>query len=225
MQPVLHHREVHPILARVPSQIQPDKRKLLRSFILAALAVALTLPTGCIFSPEKGKDPPPDPRPEYEIPRFPYAVLRNLVKAYEARDSVQYKLIYDPSYEGKSTNANDPDPATQISTFRWADEVAHLAEMARSTNITDVTMELGPETAWRREQSDLVAHPDWALIQLANFYSITIYATPANYNVSYQPGDQLKFYFNPTTPAPSSSTDTLWSIIYWEEFGSVRPDS
>ena len=191
---------------------------------LRGLAVAMSaagLLAGC------GDDTPTKPivpaTPTYAIPSTPQNVLANLQLAYERRDSVEYKLLYDPSYEGKSTNTNDPDPASQISSFGWADEVAHLANMARATNITDVTMDLGPSTSWQREPSDLVAHPDWSMIQLANYYSITIYSALTDYSVSWQPGDQMKFYFLPTTPASTSPTDTLWNIVYWEELGASFP--
>lgn len=199
----------------------------MRSIVLLGLAAFLALPAGCIFSPDECEDcnGGPPPPPAYEIPAYPYLVLRNLVTAYEARDSVQCKLIYDPSYyEGKSTNVNDPDPATQVSTFLWADEVAHVAGMARSSEITDVTMDLGPETTWYREASDILAHPEWALIQRLNYYSITIYATNKDYLLQWDPGDQMKFYFTPTTPAASSPSDTLWSIVYWEEVGAEKPE-
>ena len=175
----------------------------------------MSLLSGCIFSPDEGGGGGPPPPPSYEKNSSPDRVLVNLKKAYEARDSVYYKTLYDSSYTGKSTIVTDPNPAATAISVTYHDEVSHVAAMARSTEITKVYMYLG--AAWPRQASDVPAHPEYAVIQLTNNYSIQVYRTTDFLTVDAGPGDEMSFTFKPTTPAASSPTDTLWTIIQWIE--------
>jgi hypothetical protein len=133
--------------------------------------------------------------------------------AYVARDSTEYKSLYDSSYVGTSTDLNDP-PGTQVSTFRFSDEVAHIAAFARSTTIVSVVLDFGPSSSWTRLASDDPSHPEWAMIQLGPwrlevYDGATAYTTQATY--------PMIFAFNPTVAAPG---DTTWKIVRWTEVGS-----
>ncbi len=184
--------------------------------MLTALVALFCLQAGCIFSPDKGDGGGPPPPPSYYVPARPDLVLQNLITAYQRRDSTVYKTIYDLDYEGKSTNPADPNPATQVSTFSWDSEVRHLANMARATTISQVVMDLGSATQWIREPSDNLAHPEYALIQLQNVH-IQVFVGNDVYNVKQDSGEIFQFRFKPTTPAATSSSDTLWTIISWTE--------
>jgi hypothetical protein len=145
----------------------------------------------------------------------PANVLKALQMAYGARDSTEYKSLYDSSYIGTSTNLNDP-PGTQVTTFRFADEVAHIAALGRSTTISSVVLDFGPLSTWTRLPSDDPSHPEWAMIQMA----------PGNWHLEINDGatlyssqgtNPMTFAFNPTVAAPG---DTTWKIIRWTEVGS-----
>jgi hypothetical protein len=175
------------------------------------MAAVLCLLAGCIFSPDKG-DPgsTPPPAPVYFTPSTPDTVLLNFVTAYQSRDSVFYKSIYDSSYTGTSTDNAGQFPV--VSNFSYDSEIQILANMAKDTQISSIIMNLGTKT---RYPSDDVGHPEYALIQLRNV-QITINRSNTYY-VQQDAGDIFQFRFKPTTPASSSSTDTLWNIVSWAE--------
>ena len=177
--------------------------------------------SGCIFSPDK--KPPGDGggggTPEYPPLTSPQNVLEALKLAYGARDSVEYKALYDPSYIGTSTDLNDP-PGEQISTFRYADEVAHVAALRRSPSINSVVFDPGPQTTWVRFPSDDLSHPEWALIQInTDNLHIEISDGPTT-TYSVTNSNPISFSFNPTVRAPG---DTTWTIIRWNETGQTQP--
>lgn len=158
------------------------------------------------------KDPvePPPPPPGLNSPQN---VLENLVLSYQARDSVKTRDLYDSSYVGTSTDLNDP-PGSQVSIFHYADEVRHVAVMARTATISSVLVDLGPRASWIRMSSDDPSHPEWAMIQVSNyrievFDGGTVYSAP-----SINP---MIYAFTPTVTAPG---DTTWKIVRWTEIGS-----
>ena len=142
-------------------------------------------------------------------------------RAYAARDSNEYKQLYDSSYVGTSTDLNEP-PGTQVSTFRFADEVAHIAALRRSTTVTSVFFDFGPATTWKRLPSDDPSYPEWTVIQI----------NPGNWNIEITDGatvftvtnpfNPVSFSFKPTVTAPR---DTLWKIVRWNETGQTQPQS
>jgi hypothetical protein len=181
--------------------------------LLASFGIVTGI-AGCIFSPEKGGHTiiPPE---VYGTPSTPEKVLTNLKVTYEGRDSVLYKAVYDSSYIGSST-ANPGAPEQVSLEFTYSDEIASLAGMARSTTITRVSLDLGGN--YVRQASDDLAHPEYATIQTGT-YRIEVVDGVNDWRAFAGAGDFIQFTFKPTTPAPSSSTDTLWSIVRWTEIG------
>jgi hypothetical protein len=183
--------------------------------IAALFAGILVLGAGCIFSPKKDDGgvvvPPPPP---YPLLTSPEAVLLAMQLSYQARDSVEYKQLYDEGYQGTSQDLNDP-PGSQITAFRKADEVAHVAALRRSPGISTVVLELGPEVSWTRLSSDDVSHPEWAQIQIPN-WRIDIYDNATLYTATST--NPITYTFAPTAVAPG---DTLWKIIRWVEIGAT----
>jgi len=182
----------------------------------ALFALAAVLLAGCgIFDPEKNPVPPPEPPAEYVIPSQPGYVLNNLEIAYSHRDSTAYKEVYDSTYVGSSLDQSDTNPET-IS-FTYSEEVAHIAALARSPTISSVTFDVGPATSWNRLTSDDPSHPEWAVIQIAGT-SLDVQVTDGR--DTWQASglkEYFQFSFAPTTPAPSSPSDTLWKIVRWVE--------
>src|SRR2546427_2072863 len=135
---------------------------LVRISLAPALAAAAVL-SGC------GSDPPPTaPKrvpPAYLVLSSPQNVLINLITAYEHRDSVETKVIYDVNYTGTSQDLNDP-PGTLPAQFTYHDEVDHVATLARKPTIVAVYFSLGAVASWNRLSSDDPSHPDWAIIQI-----------------------------------------------------------
>ena len=194
----------------------------MRLIVFGVLAAGLLLlGTGCIFSPDKG-DKPSDGggTPEYDPPTSPLNVLSNLSKAYAARDTVEYKELYDPAYVGSSTDLNDP-PGTQVSTFRYADEVAHVAALRRAPSVNSVVFDAGPSTTWNRLSSDDPSHPDYAEIQIGSGnLHIEVNDIELGKTFTVSSTNPITFYFKPTVRAPA---DTTWKIIRWVEVGQTTP--
>ena len=189
-------------------------RKLIQSLNLTVLSAALILlGAGCIFSPSKdnGTDGGGGTH-QYLEPTTPENVLVNLRTSYEARDSVEYKALYDSSYVGTSQDLSDP-PGTVVSTFRYADEVAHIGKLAQVTTISSVGFFIGEPATWQRLSSDDPSHPEWIMIQI-NTSKIEIYDGQTLY--SAQSTTPVTFTFTPKT----TGGVTTWKIVRWNEVGS-----
>lgn len=186
---------------------------LTRSFVLPALVAFLA---GC------GKDNPTgldDRIPFYADLSSPQNVLTDLTKSYSVRDSVETKLLYDSTYVGTSRDLN----LGTLDEFRYADEVSHVAALARAVTITDVICDFGPIASWTRLPSSDPSHPEWATIQFpGGSIRIEIFDGSDSWVVTSS-GEVMSFQFSPTTPASSSPTDTLWKIVRWEEVHSTSP--
>ncbi len=92
-----------------------------------------------------------------------------------------------------------------------------MAALARNPNISSAYLNLGSVTSWNRLGSDDPSHPDWAVIQISGS-QIDVEVTEGNTLYLAKGGTEFfEFKFQPTTPAPSSPSDTLWKIIRWRE--------
>jgi hypothetical protein len=212
--------EVLPILARVLRNLPTVARKSLSlAGLIASLAAGVWIQSGCIFSPKSDDgDGPVTPPPVYDVQSSPDRVLHDLTLAYQNRDSLEIKELYDSTYVGTSPDLGDP-PGTQLSQFSFVDEVEHVAALARSTTISSLLFSLGSETSWTRLSSDNPSHPDWAVIQISGS-NLDIEITDNSTGTTYIAKGALEFFtfrFAPSTPKPSSPTDTLWKIIEWQE--------
>lgn len=174
----------------------------------AALAVVFA---GCIFSPDKASKPKPNPPPVYPVLQFPERVLSALQIAYEARDSVGYLKLFDYDYLGTSEDLTDGTNAT----FRNSDERDHIQALAAASNVSAVKFDMGPYSSWRREPSDNLSHPEWAIIQVngASFH-VVIYTTDRGDLTVTGTTETFTYTFKPTSTVPG---DTLWNIIRWKE--------
>ncbi len=174
------------------------------------LVVAGVLLGGCGGDDDPVKPPPENPG--YPERNTLMNVLSSLKLSYEARDSVETKQLYDSSYVGTSQDLNDP-PGT-LHTFRYDDEIHHVATLAQTATISSIVMDLGQPLTWTRLPSDDVSHPEWAMIQM-NYVRIEIYDGATLYTA--QSTNPMTFSFTPTVTAPG---DTLWRIVRWNEIGS-----
>jgi len=177
------------------------------ALVCAGLALLLS---GCIFSPTKGPGGGGIEPPKYDIPSSPIFVIRNLKKAYVAKDSVAYKACFDPAYFGQSQDQTTQDP---IDTLTFAKEAEHIAVLARSTAIVD--LQLRPTMV---RSTDLGDPAGWALVQNP-IQSLTITDGQNEYVVPVV-DETIEFRFIPKTPDSSSPTDTTWKIIKWLEIRS-----
>jgi hypothetical protein len=185
-------------------------------FGLVLAGFALT-GAGCIFSPPKDDDHKGGGgTPEYPALDSPNHVLEALTKAYAARDTTEYKALYDSSYVGTSQDLNDP-PGSQTSTFRYVDEIAHMAALRRVSTISSVFFDLGNTQNLQRLPSSDVSYPEWAEIQInSGNFRIEIYDGPTLYSV--QSINPITFAFVPKVSAPG---DTTWKIVRWTEVGQT----
>lgn len=215
----MHPEEERPTLAPNPPNKRSNPLRVSGLFTSAALVLASF--SGCgIFSPDKGDGGGVEPPPVYPILERPERVLQALRIAYEARDSVGYKTLYDLTYIGESVDQNDP-PGTNPSIFRHADEVAHIAKLRQSPEVTQVVFDLGPEASWDRLTSSDPSHPEWSLIQITNVNIEVFLGADNSLKASTGDGVFIEFHFVPSTPESSSPTDTLWKIVRWRESRSA----
>jgi len=174
------------------------------------LVSSLALASGCIFSPEK-KPPKITPPIEYLAPISPANVLQNLVKAYNGRDSIQTKVVYDINYQGTSTNPSDPQP---IVGFTRPQEVSHVKHLHDNPDIVSVSLDLGPPDTWIVLDANASDPPDWKIIN-TNFQKVEI--TDGSKALTYQSSNQqLEWAFKPTTVGST----TTWTVIRWTEIAN-----
>jgi len=185
-----------------------DRVGRLRPWV-ALLSAALL--AGCSGDNPTKPKPPSGPAPI--VRSTPQDVLKYLEYAYSRRDSIAIQSIYDSSYAGVSTDMT-ASPVSQSLNFTYADEVAHVAAMARSHSITSVTLNFGNLT---RLGSGDVSHPEWATIQVpGSNMELEIMDGPDGFSLA-PAGITEAFSFKPTAPDSTSPTDTTWKIVRWSE--------
>ena len=186
-----------------------SSRRLAGRLVVAAVLLGAVFVTGCGKKKHYITAPVP-PRSLYEEPVAPEAVLRNLALAYSTRDSTEYKSLFDENYQGTSIDQAAPSPPTL--TYTKADEARHIAALAKSATITSIELRL---TLALARFTDVGDPPGWASIQNP-IQLLAIYDGADAYVVDLG-REYTEFKFIPTTPAPSSPSDTTWKIIRWTE--------
>jgi hypothetical protein len=156
--------------------------------------------------------PPPD-----ASQANPEATLQTFRAAYERRDSLAFRALYDSSYVGETVDLNGL-PESLV--FSRADELAHIAALARRSSISSVTCALGASLAWTRLPSDQPAHPERAVIQLRGENVRVEIVDGETMLEAGGPSETMTFRFAPHSPASSSPTDTIWKIVGWTEVRS-----
>jgi len=174
---------------------------------LVCAVIALSL-SSCIFSPAKGNGKVVVP-PKYDIPFSPEIVMQNLSKAYAARDTAEYRSLFDPFYIGTSL---DQKLGLPVDTLTFDKEASHIRHLYNTTSISFIEFLLKPAMVRARDAGDPVG---WALIQDPMF-KLTISDGNTDYVVPIT-SETIEFRFVPKTPDTSSPTDTTWKIIRWTE--------
>lgn len=139
----------------------------------------------------------------------PENVIRAMVLAYVRRDSAETRLVYDPAYQGISIDRTAPPLDTLA--FTRADEVAHVAALARNAGVTGVSCELYPTLVRYRDATDPAG---WATIQ--NPLGRILVEGAVTYDVDPS-GLTMEFKFVPSAHDTTSPTDTTWKIARWFE--------
>ncbi|HZI89043.1 MAG TPA: hypothetical protein VFD83_01165 [Candidatus Polarisedimenticolia bacterium] len=177
-----------------------------RCLKIVAVLVVLFAMSGC----GDDKITPPIIQPRiYPILSNPYNVMDALKTAYERRDTVEIKVLYDDAYQGTSIDQTDPSPT--LLTFTKADEVAHVAKLA---NTSIVHLALLPSFSVIRFD-DAGDPAGWTTLNNP-FLSLDISDTTAARAVDFQ-AETSQFKFVPHAPDASSTTDTTWKIVRWTE--------
>ncbi len=178
---------------------------------LAAIAFVGLL-AGC------GDDNPTKPgnnnsQTQYPTPDSPEHALERLRLTYQNRDSVEYRQLIDFDYLGTSQDLGD---GTNVTLFN-ADEVHHIQALARATTITSIDFTLGTSSSITRQSSDVLAHPEWAVIQISGpQFRLEINDTNRGTMLVNNSSSTYVFRFKPA-PQDTTGTDTLWTLIQWGE--------
>jgi len=151
----------------------------------------------------------PEPAAPYPALTTPENTLAAMIRAYANRDTVELSLVYDDAYQGWSY---DQDDWLAVLSFTKADEIHHVAALARATTITRVSVSFNPVL---RRYTDAADPPGWTSIQNP-IRAVQIVDGATTYDV-YLSYETLTYKFVPTTPASSSPTDTTWQIVGWSE--------
>jgi len=171
---------------------------------------------GCIFSPNKSKDPPKDRPPVVYPPRDTAArAVYYLSLAWSQRDSVRIDSVYADDYEGTSVDLVDPAAPSFI--FHKSDEVHSVGALAQATEITYTNMELNLGT-WNEFHYD-TDPPDWWTVQVP-FFKIEVKDVDGNGFAATSPkaGEAWIFEFTlrPTYPSWANGAP-VWEIVKWVE--------
>jgi len=150
----------------------------------------------------------PTPPRIYPLLVNPYSVMDALSTAYERRDTTEIKLLYDDAYQGSSIDQTDPAPA--VLTFFKADEVKHVAALARAP-ILNVTLMLSINMTRFNDPAD---PPGWTTI-VNPITSLEMSDSSTTWRVDI-PNEMMEFKFVPHTSNPTS-VDTTWKIVRWTE--------
>lgn len=182
--------------------------------ILAALLAAAVLVAGC-FGSNKNPVKPPVEGPVYSQ-STPQNTLRSLVIAYATRDSVEYAKLFAPDYQGASYDT-DTLAGLQPGAITRTDEMAHIKRLADDPSIVRIVLDLGSSSSWVRQPAvGNQGETSWAGIAIGN----PRLEIDAYWDSKVLPsGEIFQFTFSPETPAAGSPTDTLWTIVRWEESG------
>ena len=179
-----------------------------RSCIPAVVLIAALALSGC--GEDHGFKPQPQP-PQQIYPYLvnPYSVMDALKTAYERRDTVEIKLLYDDAYQGSSIDQTDPVPAAIP--FTKQDEVAHVAKLAKDVTV-HVSILNNPALTRTSDPGDA---PGWAIIQnpIASL-EVSDLVQDNQVDIAHE---TMIFKFVPHSPDASSITDTTWKIIRWSE--------
>ena len=156
--------------------------------------------------------PRPSPAPTYPVRSTPQNTLEYLRLAYVGKDSTATDSVYSPDYHGESSNAVDPG---NVLFFTKAQEKSHVGALRKNTEVSNISFTMGDFNSWPREGSLDAAHPEWASITITRGIALEVTVGPTTYNVGTD--DFFEYQFAPTTPAPASPTDTLWTVVRWRE--------
>ena len=188
--------------------------RLFLLMVVTTLAFAL----GACGDDDDNPVKPPD-NPGLTLASTPENALALYVAAYEARDSIAVKAVYDFTYTGTSTDLDDPGNSIDLV---YDDEILHVKALAVKPGLT-VNLDLGPQSSWTRLPSDDPSHPEWAVITIVGFL-IEIVDNADMLSAIGEPGTFQEFTFTPSLDS-ASPTDTLWKIVRWREtaFGGPVP--
>src|SRR5258705_1214376 len=151
----------------------------------------------------------PEPTTPYPPLTTPENTLGAMIRAYSNRDTVELRLVYDDGYQGTSY---DQDDWLSVLSFTKADEIAHVAALARASTVTRVSVSFNPVL---RRYTDFADPPGWASIQNP-IRSVEIEDGGTTHDV-YLSYETLTYKLIPKTPDNASPTDTTWKIVGWSE--------
>ena len=182
---------------------------------LTAICVPiLLLLSGCIFSPKRGTGGGP-PRPKYEPLATPENVLIDLSRAYSSKDSNEVKLLYHNDYTGTTIDQSNPLSILHFD-FTKADEVGHVAGLARNIAVFFVDLELSPLLATLKLRYHDAGDPPGIETVQRPITRLAVYDDQNRWEVPLDK-DYIEFKFIAKTPDSSSLTDTTWQIYKFTE--------
>ncbi|HEX7078514.1 MAG TPA: hypothetical protein VF363_08830 [Candidatus Eisenbacteria bacterium] len=148
--------------------------------------------------------------PIYPSRSTPRNALLYYKAAWENRDSTRIDTVLAEDYAGSSADQSE------TLQFSKADEIRALGGIQLSQRVTRVIVDLhDPSTwIWQYYAGDSAAWVSYSIpsprIEVDDVVMGSLLADQSTF---------MEFTFRPTTPAPASPTDTLWTIVRWREQG------
>jgi hypothetical protein len=179
-----------------------------RAVALSGAILAFLLLVGCGKKDHVvGPDPPRVPSP-YPIRSSPENAVLYYKAAWENRDSTRIDSVVAADYVGTSSLHGSPLPD-----FSQADEIRAVGGIELDPEVFGVSINLGSPSLWIR-QTYASDPAGWIALDLPHV-DVRVYTTSAD--LVANTATFMEFKLRPTTPAPTSPTDTLWSIVRWTE--------
>jgi len=129
---------------------------------LALVPVLLAALTGCIFSPDDERQPPPPNKPKYEFPDAPDVLMANFSVAYSSMDLDGYRNVLHPDYRFMFQQADIEYLLLPSDHYTREEELASANKMFNGQGpvpISKINIDvLQPQTPWQDTGS---GHPDF----------------------------------------------------------------
>lgn len=188
---------------------------------LLAIPLAVSLLSGCPFSPDEGKTPPPVDTDPYQEQTSPQAVMHNLIKAYKERTISEYRKLFDPQQFNFEFSQRDVENGN-VDKPKWAfdEDQASTENLFRDDKVDNIVlrMDLLPLTpATEADQLEVGWENVWKIT--AQNVHLEVHTQDENGPLEYLVDrDGAEFFFRKYPEEISEPSHLpIWRIVWWRD--------